>query len=183
MQYIALGANLEIDGRDLGATLTLAVQAMVDSGLSIRAVSRFFRSPCFPAGAGPDYVNAVVGIEAALAPQDLLATLHQIETSFGRVRQERWGQRTLDLDLLSYEDLVHPDPKTYEHWRDLPVDLQKLRAPDDLILPHPRLHERAFVLVPLSDIAPSWRHPVLDCTTTELLSKLDLPEVSAVVPL
>ena len=149
----------------------------------IAAESRFFQTPCFPKGAGPDYVNAAILVKTALDPRALMAGLHKIEAVFGRERIQRWGMRTLDLDLLAYEQIVVPDPKTFDHWRDLPPETQVMRAPDQLILPHPRLQDRAFVLVPLADIAPDWRHPVLDRTVTEMRDALPADDLAQVKPL
>ena len=91
--------------------------------------------------------------------------------------------RTLDLDLIALGDLVLPDPATHAAWRALPPDLQKMRAPDALILPHPRVQDRAFVLVPLADVAPDWTHPVLGLTVTAMLAARPVAERTEVVPL
>lgn len=146
-------------------------------------MSRLFATPCFPPGAGPDYVNAAAVIATSLDPPTLLGHLNAIEDRFGRQRVQRWGQRTLDLDLLAYEDLVLPDAATHDHWRNLPPEAQVRQAPDTLILPHPRLQDRAFVLVPLAEIAPDWRHPRLGITVLEMLNRLEMAEIAAVTPL
>lgn len=149
----------------------------------IRAKSKFYATPAFPAGSGPDFINAAVAVETAMSPQAFLAGLHGIEASFGRDRSQRWGPRTLDLDLVAFDDLVHPDIDTYQKWAQLSLDEQMKRAPDGLILPHPRLAERAFVLVPLADVAPEWRHPVTNVSVREMLHALPehlLAEVAAV---
>ena len=180
---IALGANLPSGAGDPQRTLVAAIAAMPHSGLVIRAVSRFFSTPCFPAGAGPDYVNAAVRVVTDLAPAACLSALHGIEAEFGRARAERWGMRTLDLDLLAMDDLVAPDRATQDRWRHLPPEEQRRAAPDRLILPHPRLQDRGFVLVPLADIAPHWVHPVLDRPVSALLAALpaaDLAEIRAI---
>ena len=151
----------------------------------MRRLSRFYHTPCFPPGAGPDYINAAAEIGIAGGPEDALALLHKIEAAFDRDRAcgQRWGRRTLDLDLLAAGDAVRPDAETHARWRGLPLEAQMREAPDELILPHPRLHERAFVLVPLADVAPDWVHPVLGLSVTQMCGALDpadLAEVRAV---
>ena len=180
---VALGANLNLRDNGPRVTLEQALEAMADAGLMIRAASRLFATPCFPAGAGPDYVNAAALIETADTPQAVLQTLHDIEHSFGRARAQRWGMRTLDLDLICWEDQILPDPGEYDRWRMLPAADQRQLAPDQLILPHPRLQDRAFVLVPMADVAPDWRHPVLGRTVTEMVAALPPQDVAAVKPL
>ncbi|WP_170764007.1 2-amino-4-hydroxy-6-hydroxymethyldihydropteridine diphosphokinase [Ruegeria lacuscaerulensis] len=180
---IALGANLNL--RDSGPKVTLqrAIDAILRQGVVIRAVSRFYETPCFPAGAGPDYVNAAALIETEMSPAELLNLLHEVEREFGRERVQRWGMRTLDLDLVLYGDLVLPDHAEFDRWLTLAPEAQKEQAPDTLILPHPRLQDRAFVLVPMADVTPGWRHPVLGRTVTEMLSDLPAEDVAAVTPL
>ncbi|EEX09835.1 2-amino-4-hydroxy-6-hydroxymethyldihydropteridine pyrophosphokinase [Ruegeria lacuscaerulensis ITI-1157] len=180
---IALGANLKLRSDEPKVTLRRALDAMSDAGLVIRSVSRFFSTPCFPAGAGPDYVNAATLVETEATPQEVLALLHRIEADFGRARQQRWGMRTLDLDLVCWGDRVLPDAAGFDHWLNLPPDRQQEAAPEQLILPHPRLQDRAFVLVPMADVAPGWRHPVLGLTVAEMIERLPAEDVAAVTPL
>ncbi len=146
-------------------------------------VSRFFQTPCFPAGAGPDYVNAALTVETDLEPEPFLQVLHSVEAKFARSRKQRWGMRTLDLDLISLGEKVFPDPAVHKHWRDLPLEQQKMQTPEQLILPHPRLQDRAFVLVPVCDIYPDWRHPILGKTAAELCAALPKTDLEAVQPL
>ena len=160
-----------------------AAREIAGPGTRVVAMSRLFASPCFPPGAGPDYVNAAAVVETDLEPAALLRHLHEIEARFGRERVQRWGQRTLDLDLLACGDLVLPDAATQDHWRNLPPEVQAREAPDHLILPHPRLQDRAFVLVPLAEVAPDWRHPRLGLTVREMLNRLELADIAAVTPL
>jgi 2-amino-4-hydroxy-6-hydroxymethyldihydropteridine diphosphokinase len=153
--------------------------------MAIVARSRFFRTPCFPAGAGPDYVNAacILQVSADLSPLAILARLHDVEETFGRRRAQRWGMRTLDLDLLAIGDSVLPDADTQNRWRTMPDADQTRLAPDQLILPHPRLQDRAFVLVPLADVAPDWRHPLLGLTVADMVSRLPAADRAAMVPI
>ncbi len=149
----------------------------------IVAVSRFFRTPAYPPGSGPDFVNVAALLRTALAPGPLLAALHAIEARYGRERLTRWGERTLDIDLLAVEDRILPDEATLRHWMDLAPARQRVEAPDRLILPHPRLHERAFVLIPLAEIAPGWRHPLTGRTVAEMAAALPEADKSAICPL
>ncbi|MGD9863034.1 MAG: 2-amino-4-hydroxy-6-hydroxymethyldihydropteridine diphosphokinase [Pseudodonghicola sp.] len=180
---IALGANLPSGAGVPAETLVAAIVAMPAEGLEIRAVSRFFATPCFPAGAGPDYVNAAVTIRTALRADQILAALHRIEQRFGRQRQERWGMRTLDLDLLAVGGLVAPDCDIQSRWRNLAPERQRSLAPEQLILPHPRLQDRGFVLMPLADIAPHWVHPLLGRPVSALLAALPAAELAEIRPI
>ena len=182
---LAFGANLPLEGVLPDQTILSAVQAFPNVNLAVPQLSRLFSTPCFPAGAGPDYVNAaaLLQVGTGLSADALLARLHQIEAMFGRKRETRWGMRTLDIDLLALGDQVLPDLETQSHWRDLDPLLQAAAAPDRLILPHPRLQDRAFVLMPLADIAPEWCHPVLRLTVAQMLAALPAAELVDMQPL
>ena len=182
---VALGANLPHGGRTPAQTVQAAIAALPDEGLALVRASRLYATPCYPAGAGPDYVNAAVRLRAdpGATARAILAALHRIEARFGRARSERWGMRTLDLDLIAMGSLVLPDAATAAEWRDLPLADQIAATPDRLILPHPRLQDRAFVLVPLADVAPRWRHPSLGLTVTQMLRRLPAGDRNGVKPL
>lgn len=133
------------------------------AGLRLVALSRLWDSAPVPASAQPRFVNAVLRAEGTPEPEALLAALHALEARFGRVRAEVNAARTLDLDLLDLNGLV--------------------RAAPPPVLPHPRLGERAFVLAPLADVAPLWRHPVSGATVEALLAALPADVRKACTPL
>jgi 2-amino-4-hydroxy-6-hydroxymethyldihydropteridine diphosphokinase len=180
---IALGSNEESVWGDATLTVQKAMQRVSELAISAPSCSLLYNTPAFPARSGPAFVNAVMALDTDLSPQDLLAALHLIEAAAGRTRTTRWGQRTLDLDLIAMGERVLPDLPTFEHWRNLPQDAQTQQAPQTLILPHPRLQDRGFVLVPMMDVAPDWVHPVLGQTVRELCMALPAADRASVVPL
>ena len=182
---IALGANLNNRGLSPQQTLTQALLDIEIEGFSIVKCSRFFQTPAFPGGAGPDYVNAAAQLQIAdgLSAQQVYDPLARIEAQHGRERVQRWGGRTLDIDLLAIEGQIAPDRAAFLHWAHLDSAAQRQIAPNQMIVPHPRLHERAFVLVPLLDVAPDWRHPVYGQTVRQMHDALPKIERDSVVPL
>lgn len=183
LALIGLGANLPHAGAPPEATLEAAARAMADAGFAGLRLSRLWRTPCFPPGAGPDYVNAAAAARWAGGPHAALAALHAIEARFGRERVQRWGMRTLDLDLIALGAAVRPDAATQTAWRRLPLDRQVRAVPDRTILPHPRLADRAFVLVPLAEVAPQWRHPLTGASVAEMLAALPRAAFEGMAPL
>lgn len=180
---VALGANLNYDQEPAASTILSAIQRLAgEYDLHIR-LSKLYRTPCFPIGAGPDYINAagVFTLGKDMTPESVLSVFHQVEADFGRKRAQRWAGRTLDIDLLAVGDSVLPNLAEYRHWQGLAPEQQAIRAPDQLILPHPRLQDRAFVLVPLADVAPDWRHPVLGKTVLQMRDALPKADLDTVV--
>ena len=181
ISFFALGANQTHAENDLTSTLTLAVKILSeDYRFSIPEVSPYYDTPAWPPGNGPDFINAAGTIESDLAPAEILRIFHEVEERMGRERPVRWAPRVIDIDLLATGATVLPDSATVRDWITMPDEHAALQAPDRLILPHPRLHERAFVLVPLSDIAPDWVHPVLGRSVSEMLADLPAEEVAQV---
>ena len=151
LAFIGLGSNLG----DRRATLLRAIEELNGSpGVSVVKVSSFHETEPVggPQGQGP-YLNAAACIETTLEPPALLHLLHEIEARNGRVRLVRWGERTLDLDLLLFDDRIVETP--------------------ELTIPHPRMAVRRFVLEPLSEIAPRAVHPVTGRTVAEMLEDLN----------
>lgn len=162
MILIGLGSNLPSSAGSPASTIEAALARLRREGVQVVARSRLYRSEPVPKSDQPKFVNAVVRIETALSPDDLLALLHRVEGSFGRVRRIRNEARPLDIDLLDYDGRIEAG------------------GPNTPILPHPRLHLRAFALVPLHEIAPAWVHPVLKRTAAEFLTGLPPEDLEAV---
>lgn len=150
---VALGSNIG----DSQTILEAAIKSLAQtSGILLEAKSRWYKTKAV-GPPQPDYLNGCVTLQVEMLPQQLLEILLGIEQQFGRVRQERWGPRTLDLDLLLFDDFIVDTP--------------------NLQIPHPRMRDRAFVLVPLAEIAPDWIEPVSGCVIKELLKEVDCSDV------
>lgn len=150
--FLGFGGNL---GQPLNSFRQARQQLEKHPQIKVISSSPLYQTPPVGGPAGqPDYLNAVVEIHTGLSALDLLQLCRRIEDSAGRVRDQHWGARTLDIDLLLIDDLVMADPT--------------------LTLPHPRLQQRHFVLLPLNDLAPQLRHPVLNETISHLLKALPM---------
>jgi 2-amino-4-hydroxy-6-hydroxymethyldihydropteridine diphosphokinase len=150
---IGLGSNV---GDRLGA-LRRASSLLKRKGVEILRKSDVFETPPVGLTEQPRFLNACVLVKTSMDPQLLLAQLKEIEVAVGRQDRGPWGPREIDLDILYIDDLAIRD--------------------GELEIPHPRMHERAFVLLPLSQIAPNWRHPILDKTVEELLKEVSLSSI------
>jgi len=179
---ISLGSNAISPWGDRTETIRKAMLVLQELTQTHSQTSQLYETPAFPVGSGPNFVNAVVAFYTQMSSTALLTQLHAIEAQAGRTRTKRWGPRTLDLDLIALGDEVSPDLPTYQRWVDLPLQDQMSQTPDQLILPHPRMHERAFVLVPLADVAPSWIHPVLGRSALEMRDACETVDLKSVVP-
>ncbi|MBS8226223.1 2-amino-4-hydroxy-6-hydroxymethyldihydropteridine diphosphokinase [Vannielia litorea] len=180
---IAAGSNAASPFGSPNVTVVSAFSALEGESFSIVAKSRLFETPAFPPGNGPDFVNAAALVETTLTPEAVLERLHEVEAAHGRVRERRWGPRTLDLDLIAWGDAVCPDRPTWRRWAGLSAQSAAQETPRELILPHPRLAERAFVLVPLAEVAPDWAHPVTGLTVAEMAAALPEAARAEVRPL
>jgi 2-amino-4-hydroxy-6-hydroxymethyldihydropteridine diphosphokinase len=156
---IGIGANLNTPAfGSPRSTCEAAVGELDKAGVAITRRSSWFKSAPVPISDQPWYINGVVGIDTDLEPAELISLLHNIEDQFGRVRSAKNAARTLDLDIIAYGDLI-------VGWNE--------ENNNDLVIPHPRLNERAFVLLPMLEIVPKWCHPVLKLTLNEMISGID----------
>jgi 2-amino-4-hydroxy-6-hydroxymethyldihydropteridine diphosphokinase len=156
---VGLGANLPSPSHGPpSATLAAALGALAARGLEILTRSRWWESAPVPLSDQPWYVNGVIEVGTTLPPELLLDLMHRLEADFGRLRSVPNTPRILDLDLLAYGTLVRP-------------------GPDAPLLPHPRMAERAFVLFPLAEIHPHWRHPSTGRTLGELIAGLPAGQI------
>ncbi|GAB4391028.1 MAG: 2-amino-4-hydroxy-6-hydroxymethyldihydropteridine diphosphokinase [Kiloniellaceae bacterium] len=154
MILVALGSNLvSAQFRTSEELLAKAIKSLETQGVEAKRRSSWYRSAPVPPSDQPWFVNGVIEVATVLEAPDLLALLHEVEAEYGRIRAERNASRTLDLDLLAYHDQIYD-------------------VAGGLVLPHPRLHERAFVLLPLREIASEWRHPVTGRTAGAMLAEL-----------
>jgi 2-amino-4-hydroxy-6-hydroxymethyldihydropteridine diphosphokinase len=157
MIVIGVGANLAGPSHATPLeTCQAAIETLAAVGAPVLRQSPWYESAPVPASDQPWFINAVVVVDSVLSAPKLLQRLHRIEAQFGRVRRQVNAARTLDLDILDFDGAVtdgaHPE------------------APR---LPHPRLQERAFVLLPLRDVAPDWRHPVSGKDVATMIAELD----------
>ena len=160
---IGIGANLPGAHGSPRETCEAALEELGRRGVAILRASRWYESAPVPISDQPWFVNGVAEVATAVSPHALLALLHDVERAFGRVRGARNAARTLDIDLLDYDGMVVAEAGGLE-------------------LPHPRMAARAFVLVPLAEIAPQWRHPVSKLTAAQLIAGLP-PDGQDVRPL
>lgn len=166
MIVIGLGSNLTTEkyltSKEI---LEAAISLLREKGLDVRKVSNFYETEPVPKSDQPWFVNAAIRVETSFAADNLLNILHDVENELGRVRKERWEARIIDLDLLCYNDLIVPNEKIW---------LKKVKEEvlKGVIIPHIRLHERDFVLIPMSDVAADWQHPIFKKNTQKLLDDL-----------
>jgi 2-amino-4-hydroxy-6-hydroxymethyldihydropteridine diphosphokinase len=162
VSYIALGANLRGRFASPADAVEAAIKALQAPEITLLSRSRLYRSAAWPDPSDPEFVNAVISVMTDLDASQLLARLHALEAEFGRERRKPNAPRPLDLDIVDYAGRVSEPGE----------------AP---VLPHPRMTDRAFVLLPLAEIAPDWRHPVTGAAIAELIRAL--PDPHAAVPL
>lgn len=178
MYFIGIGSNDVNHEKILSNTLNYLDH--IGEGIGKR--SALYTSPAWPDkdATQPDYLNCVACIDTTDSPHDLLHKLHDIENIMGRVRHQRWGSRTVDLDILAYNDAILPD---IENWhRQAGMSVEQARQVDNppLTIPHPRLCMRAFALVPLLEICPAWIHPVYKEGGAQLLQRVPVDQLTEI---
>ncbi|MCF6275710.1 MAG: 2-amino-4-hydroxy-6-hydroxymethyldihydropteridine diphosphokinase [Robiginitomaculum sp.] len=169
--YVALGANQRAQYRgetvSPAETFLLAIARLQQNGVDVISASSLWQSPAWPdPSAQPPYINAVIGVETKLEPRALLTLLKKTEAVFGRVATQRNAPRPLDLDILDY------------HGQVINYDGRTMNKGETLTLPHPRMFSRAFVLMPLSEIAPDWADPIKKRAIAEWTARLALEDVA-----
>ena len=173
---VALGSNMSLGKAQPIEIIRNAITELIKFDINLISLSRFYETPAFPEGSGPNFINSAIKVEANYSPQEMLQKFHEIEQKFDRQRTLRWSARTLDLDLLAFKGSVFPSRKIFKHWFELPISEQMKKIPHELVLPHPRMQDRAFVLSPLLDIEPKWTHPILKKTVLQLYEELPKKE-------
>lgn len=169
VHHILVGIGGNLPSR-VGPPIETLRQAIADLSTEILKnveVSSFYQTRPVPATAQPDFVNCVIVAETTLTARELLVAFQQMEKRLGRKPAERWSARTLDIDLLAWDDSILP---TISDWHGVVNDPDPAAFLTEPVVPHPRLHMRAFVLVPLCELMPQWHHPVLGRTAEELLA-------------
>jgi len=169
MIFLGLGGNLDCETygsprRTCGAALELLAQ----KNIKVVARSRWYESAPVPISDQPWFVNGVVGIKTALSPDDLVSVVLDVESELGRRRSIPNAARTIDIDVLAYDNLI--------------ISNQNPDNTSDVEIPHPRMHLRAFVLLPLADIAPDWVHPRSRVHIRDLINDLPKDQICKPIP-
>lgn len=156
MIIIALGSNVSGPWGSPAETLERSVGEIANNGVSVIARSNWIETQPYGLSDQPAFMNGALNVKTELVPMKLLKMLQKIEVAAGRVRREKWGPRTLDLDIIAYDNVV----------------MAGCDNELDLTLPHVDMHNRSFVLLPIQELDPSWQHPVSGKTATQMLDDL-----------
>ncbi len=167
MIFLALGSNLPGPWGTPPQTLDRSLTVLASLGVKVSARSHWYRTAPYGGLPQSDYVNGVISVSTHRSPSALMRLCHQVEAEAGRRRGVRWGSRTLDIDLLAYHDVVR-GKSSRRTWT------ARNRTVRPLILPHPEIAQRPFVLIPLAEIAPGWHHPGTGLTPRQMLKRRGL---------
>ena len=181
--FISFGSNKKsVFGCPI-KTLSRAIEDFGTENLTIVDQSNWYFSPAFPDSSQPRFVNGCLEVKSTLDPHQVLRRLNRIERKMGRTLGKRWEARVCDLDILSCENLITPNLRTFNYWFKMPFEEQLRRKPTELLLPHPRLQDRAFVLVPFAEIAKDWLHPVFGISVEDMLARLSIEMINQILPI
>lgn len=168
---LGLGSNLPSAFGDSHDALLEASRLIFDmDDVAVVAGSPVYRSKAWPIGSDqPDYANSALLVETSLTAVRLLEVMQAVEQAMGRVRDERWGARIIDIDILAYGECILPNVAL---WHRVDQSRDPSYFLEGVTVPHPRLHKRAFAIVPFADVCPNWIHPVLGKTALDIASAL-----------
>ena len=170
---VAFGSNIISRYGNPLQTVCHAMKEIQTSKFELVLTSKFYETVAYPKGSGPNFINCCSVYKTKLNASETLLHLHSIEKSLGRIRNKRWAPRVIDLDLIYFDEFIYPNQEVVKEWMGLSKDKQMESWPTEMILPHPRLQDRAFVLIPMGDIDPKWKHPILKNTVSEMLNDID----------
>ena len=178
---VVLGSNLSSEFGNSAETLKKCVDEIRSNpDIGSLSESNWYISSSFLNKREPRYVNVGIRFSTKLKPIKLLNFTSGLENKYGRKRQERWGSRTCDIDILLCDQLILPSKLYFKKWLNLNLSDQIKLVPDELILPHPRLQERTFFLKPLNDLQSEWIHPFLKVKAKEMLDSLPPYELESI---
>ena len=180
---ISCGANIAGPFGEPLETLKIVLEELKIRKLEVIGKSKLYSSLAFPNPQEPKYLNRCLELKADFQALDVLTCLKQIEIKMGRRESSRWSSRTCDLDLLSFANQISPSNEVFDYWYKMPLEKQIFAKPNILLLPHPRLQDRAFVLKPLMEFAADWIHPVLNVSVKEMFNSLSKEERDSVKPI
>ena len=168
---IALGANINSSVGSPIETLKACIEKFEKKNISIKKMSNWYESEAFPNPLDPPFVNCCLSVETVFKPQELLNFFLRIEEVLGRKEKKRWGPRVCDIDILSQGQQILPNRSEFNYWYKMDFEIQKIKKPTELIIPHPRIQDRDFVLVPFCEIEENWFHPFLKKNIKKILNE------------
>ena len=181
--FIACGANIPGLFGEPQETLGVVFSELPKYNLRILKKSRLYSSVAFPDPKKPYYLNGCLELQVHCKSSTVLDCLKSIERKMGRGKGERWDSRICDLDLLAFSNEIRPSADVFDQWYRMPLRVQMTEKPSELLLPHPRLQDRAFVLKPLMEFASDWIHPILKISVKDMFEALPKEDQDSVVPI
>ena len=175
---LILGANMPSKFGDILTTLQMCVEYIKnEEPIDLISQSKWYQSESFPDKSKPTFINVGIKIISKLEPYQILKIIDEIEKGFGRIRKRRWDARVCDIDIIYCNKKIIPTRNILKKWMSMKIEEQLITTPRTLILPHPRIQDRLFFLVPLNELSPNWRHPILGKTAKEILDSIPQNEI------